>query len=257
MPAAADYTLLEPMRPERAHIRFTGRFEGRAVVWNAEVIALRAQPAPAAPFIHVGALGPEGRRLRVGLAFDALDAGALAKTVIMIRNYKRLRRGYMRFGEPERHTVTKIISGGQTGVDRAALDAARRRGVATGGYCPKGRRAEDGTIPADYGELIELATPDYPTRTRRNVAAADATLILTRGRLAGGSAYTAQVARRLGKPTLIVDLGHRPRIAVVHAWLAVHRVQVLNVAGPRESKAPGIYQDAKRFLARLWPDGRG
>ncbi len=253
MTAAPSYTLVEPACRERAHIRFAGRFDGRPVMWDAEVIALHAQPnaaPPDAPYIEIGAAGPYGRTLRVGLALAAIDPPALAKTVIMIRNYKRLRLGFMRFGERD-GVPAKVISGGQTGVDRAALDAASARGIATGGYCPKGRRAEDGVIPARYS-LTELRTADYPARTRRNARTADATLILTRGRLTGGSAYTAQVAQRLGKPLHVVDLASRPRAAPVRAWMAAHDVQVLNVAGPRESKAPGIQQQAKRFLLRLW-----
>ncbi len=254
MTAAPSYTLVEPARRDRARIRFAGRFDGEPVMWDAEVIALRAVPdAPsAAPYIEVGAVGPHGQLLRVGLALAAIDAPALAKTVVMIRNYKRLRHGYMRFGEPG-GTPAQVISGGQTGVDRAALDAASARGIATGGYCPKGRRAEDGVIPARY-RLTELRTVDYPARTRRNARAADATLILTRGRLAGGSAYTAAVVKRLGKPLQVVDLASRPQVAPLRAWLASHDVHVLNVAGPRESKAPGIYQQAKRFLLRLWTE---
>lgn len=254
MTAAPSYTLVEPARRERARIRFAGRFDGEAVMWDAEVIALRADPgAPStAPYIDVGAVGRHGRLLRVGLALAAIDPPALAKTVVMIRNYKRLRRGYMRFGEPG-GTPAQVISGGQTGVDRAALDAASARGIATGGYCPKGRRAEDGVIPARY-RLTELRTADYPARTRRNARVADATLILTRGRLAGGSAYTAAVAKRLGKPLQVVDLASRPQVAPLRAWLASHDVHVLNVAGPRESKAPGIYRQAKRFLLRLWSE---
>ncbi|MFP5348610.1 MAG: putative molybdenum carrier protein [Gammaproteobacteria bacterium] len=244
------YTLLEPLAPARAHIRFTGRFEGRAVTWDAQIIALRATGSLAAPYIEIGADGAHGRALRVGLPLATLDAPTLAKTVIMIRNYKRLRQGRMHFGETAA-TPVKIISGGQTGVDRAALDAARLCGIAIGGYCPKGRRAEDGPVPAHY-PLTELRTADYPTRTRRNARAADATLILTRGPLSGGSAYTARIARQLEKPLRVVDLSARPRVAPVRAWLSANAVRVLNVAGPRESKAPGIYRQAKRFLLGLW-----
>lgn len=167
------------------------------MTWDAEVIALRAGGSDAPgnrPYIDIGAPGAHGRILRVGLALRALDPPALAKTVIMIRNYKRLRRGRMEFGDAPARVITKIISGGQTGVDRAALDADAACGIAGGGFCPKGRRAEDGPIPPHY-PLTELASADYPTRTRRNVHAADATLVLTRGRLRGGTLYTVQVAR--------------------------------------------------------------
>lgn len=252
MAVAPSYTVIEPLRRDRARIRFTGPFEGREVTWDAEIIALGADAmAPTAPYLDIGSLGDHGRTLRVGLAVAALDPPTLAKTVIMIRNYKRLRRGHMHFGEGTLR-LTKVISGGQTGVDRAALDAARARGLEIGGYCPRGRRAEDGRIPPHY-PLIELGRADYAARTRRNAAYADATLILTRGRLTGGTAYTATVARRLGKPLLVVDLASRPRVADVSAWLTSNAVGVLNIAGPRETKAPGIYRDAKRYLYRLWP----
>lgn len=223
------------------------------MTWDAEVIALRAggsDAPPRRPYIDIGAPGAHGRVLRVGLALRALDAPALAKTVIMIRNYKRLRRGRMEFGDAAARVITKIISGGQTGVDRAALDAAAACGIAGGGFCPKGRRAEDGPIPAHY-PLTELASADYPTRTRRNVHAADATLVLTRGRVRGGTLYTVQVAQRARKPVLVVDLRTQPRVAPVRAWLHEHGVRVLNIAGPRETRAPGIHLDAKRFLLRL------
>lgn len=252
MPTAAPYTVVGSPQPDRARIRFTGSFEGRPVVWDAEVIALRAgrNDSSPRPYIDVGTRGEHGRALRVGLALTALDAPALAKTVIMIRNYKRLRRGRMEFGDATVQAITKIISGGQTGVDRAALDAAAARGIASGGFCPKGRRAEDGSIPPHY-PLTELASADYPTRTRRNVHAADATLVLTRGRVSGGTAYTVQVAQRAHKPVLVVDLAAQPRVAPVRAWLHDHGVRALNVAGPRETRAPGIHRDAKRFLLRL------
>lgn len=246
------YILVSPITPARAHIRFAGRFEGRAITWDAEIIALRAAGSRTTPYIEIGDDGAQGRALRVGLPLETLDTPTLAKTVIMIRNYKRLRRGRMHFGETL-GAPARVISGGQTGVDRAALDAARRCGIGIGGYCPKGRRAEDGTIPAHY-PLTELRSADYPIRTRRNAAAADATLILTRGPLSGGSAYTARVARQLKKPLLVIDLDARPRGAPVRAWLDASSVHVLNVAGPRESKAPGIYRQAHRFLLALWAE---
>lgn len=146
--------------------------------------------------------------------------------------------------------MAKIISGGQTGVDRAALDAARTLGLPLGGWCPRGRRAEDGTIPADY-PLRESLMRGYADRTLRNVSEADATLILCRGRLSGGSGLTAALARRLGKPALVVDLAGAPDIPRVLAWAREHRVVVLNVAGPRESKCPGIQRQATRFLLQV------
>jgi hypothetical protein len=152
--------------------------------------------------------------------------------------------------------IKKIVSGGQTGVDRAALDVALELGLACGGWVPLGRRAEDGRIPARY-PLRETATAAYPQRTRLNVRDADATLILTRGDPAGGTAFTIACARKLDRPCMLVDL-ERPDLeqvaAVVREWLGDERVRVLNVAGPRESSAPGIAEEAAAFLHRVLSD---
>jgi len=174
----------------------------------------------------------------------------------MMRNYKHLRRGRHKFGEalprpaPRHHTVEKIISGGQTGVDRAALDIALELGIPCGGWCPKGRRAEDGVLPPRY-PLAETETGDYRQRTRRNVQAADGTLILTRGTPGGGSALTRSLAGKLGKPCLVVDLAQDRNLRPVRVWIKTHGIGVLNVAGPRESGQSGIYDEARRFLARM------
>jgi len=149
--------------------------------------------------------------------------------------------------------MAKIISGGQTGVDRAALDAAGVLGLPRGGWCPRGRRAEDGAIPPAY-PLLETASRGYASRTLRNVRDADATLILCRGDLSGGSGLTAALARKLGKPFLVVDLAGRRSARQVLAWARQHRVGVLNVAGPRESKCPGIQGQATAFLLRVLGD---
>jgi predicted Rossmann fold nucleotide-binding protein DprA/Smf involved in DNA uptake len=100
--------------------------------------------------------------------------------------------------------LLKIVSGGQTGVDRGALDAALERGFACGGWCPCGRRAEDGRIPMRY-PLRKLDSGKYLDRTHRNVADADGTLIQSRGTLTGGTNATAQFARKIGKPLLAID----------------------------------------------------
>ncbi len=146
------------------------------------------------------------------------------------------------------HPVRKIVSGGQTGVDRAGLDAALALGLAVGGWCPRGRRAEDGVIPACY-PLKETASKDYRVRTRLNVRDSDATLILCRGSLAGGTRLTAAIARRMERPLCIADLSRRTQAPA--AWLRHHNVRRLNIAGPRESQAPGIGAEARRFLMRL------
>ncbi len=148
--------------------------------------------------------------------------------------------------------VIKIVSGGQTGVDRAALDAAREIGLPCGGWVPRGRRAEDGRVPARY-PMRETASWKYPQRTRLNVRDSDATLIVSRGAPAGGTALTASFARGAGRPCLVIDLDAETNAALAAArqWLIAHQVRVLNVAGPRESTAPGIAADAFDFLRAL------
>ncbi|MFQ5935422.1 MAG: putative molybdenum carrier protein [Acidiferrobacterales bacterium] len=147
----------------------------------------------------------------------------------------------------------RIISGGQAGVDRAALDVARELGVACGGWCPRGRRAEDGVISEIY-PLTETATTEYAERTEQNVLDADATLIITRGTPTGGTALTAQIARRAKRPYLIVDLQEVPAADTVRKWMTQHSALTLNVAGPRESGCPGIYDEAAAFLRPLLKD---
>jgi hypothetical protein len=146
------------------------------------------------------------------------------------------------FTQPRRF-CRHIVSGGQTGADRAALDFAIAQGYTHGGWAPRGRQAEDGPIPLKY-QLTALATGGYRHRTHRNVAGSDGTLILNLGDLAGGSLLTQAFARRMGKPLLVVplDVGvTRETVVGVLAWLREHKIQTLNVAGPRESQRPGIY----------------
>lgn len=144
----------------------------------------------------------------------------------------------------------RIVTGGQTGVDRAALDVGLGRGLNVGGWCPAGRRAEDGPIPEHY-PLTETDSEEYADRTRRNVEDAAVLLVLTEGPLAGGTALAVEVARRLGRPRLIVDLLSIPAATHVVNWLREHKASVVNVAGPRESSAPGIYERAAVFVGRV------
>jgi hypothetical protein len=146
--------------------------------------------------------------------------------------------------------VQRMVSGGQTGVDRAALDAAIAAGVDCGGWCPLGRLSEDGAVPDRY-PLQETPSSDYAERTLWNARDSDATLILTWGPPTEGTAYTAMCAQQLGKPVLIVDMNANPDADLVADWLRDRAIGTLNVAGPRESKAPGAYQAALRFLAEL------
>jgi len=144
----------------------------------------------------------------------------------------------------------KIVSGGQTGVDRGALDAAIELGIPHGGWCPRGRLAEDGRIPGRY-RLSETDSPEYPVRTERNVLDSDATLILYCGRLSGGTELTLRLAEKHEKPCLVVDLDDPPDFDAARRWLAETGPGTLNVAGPRESQSPGIAARAIQFLNEL------
>ncbi len=124
-------------------------------------------------------------------------------------------------------------------------------GIAHGGWCPKGRLAEDGTIPPQY-RLKETDSPLYTDRTERNVLESDATLILCRGPLSGGTELTLRLAQRHAKPHLVVDLNAASDVGAVRDWLAEVRAGTLNVAGPRESQAPGIGSQAADFLIALF-----
>ena len=151
----------------------------------------------------------------------------------------------------------KIVSGGQTGVDRGALQAAMDLGLDWGGWAPKGWRAEDGAIPPPYRERMqELATANYLGRTRRNVIDSHATLIITNAYpLGGGTLRTRFFCQELMRSHFTVSLGEADAAVKVRRWLgqffaAEHPVPfVLNVAGPRESKAGGIQKRTRRFLA--------
>ena len=136
----------------------------------------------------------------------------------------------------------KIISGGQTGVDRAALDFAIRHGYEHGGWCPRDRRAEDGTIPSAY-VLHETSSTDYVERTEQNVMDSDATLIVAREReLSGGTAFTKICAEQHRRPLLVVCErdGVANPAAALSKFIKQHKVCTLNVAGPRESQASGL-----------------
>jgi hypothetical protein len=142
----------------------------------------------------------------------------------------------------------KVVSGGQTGVDRAALDVARELGLPHGGWCPRGRRSEDGVIPAVYA-LRETPESRYEQRTEWNVRDADATLLLFRDELSGGTAFTFECVRSLGRSHALVDLDAGPDPLDLVEWIEAFRV--LNVAGPRESRTPGIYEQARAYLLDL------
>ncbi len=142
------------------------------------------------------------------------------------------------------------MSGGQTGVDRAALDAAIALEIAHGGWCPLGRLAEDGPIGEEY-QLQEHFSPKYSDRTKRNVQDSDGTLVLYRSILEGGTLRTSRYADNLNKPCIKVRLTHPGRIERVRDWIVANGIRKLNVAGPRASKEPEVYRMAIEYLMRL------
>jgi len=147
--------------------------------------------------------------------------------------------------------LKKIISGGQTGADRAALDAAIRLGIAHGGWVPLGRLAEDGCVPEHY-QVEEMPTDSYQERTRKNVLDSDGTLIISRGAPTGGTDFTRVQVLRHGKQLLGIDLNNQSNLkdaaSLIASWIELQRIEVLNVAGPRASKDPRVYQDTLNLL---------
>lgn len=160
--------------------------------------------------------------------------------------------------EGEGIMVSRIISGGQSGVDRAALDVAIDLDIPHGGWVPKGRKAEDGVIPEKY-RMKESPDGGYAGRTERNVIDSDGTLIISRGRLSGGSALTREFAARHGRPWIHIDINTTNAFEAaktIKIWAARRGIETLNVAGPRASQDPGIYRAAeqilKTFLSLEW-----
>lgn len=149
--------------------------------------------------------------------------------------------------------IQRIVSGGQTGVDRGALDAAIWLGIPHGGWCPQGRRSEDGPIPECY-QLMETQQRDYSVRTERNVVDSEATLVLYENELSGGTAFTVRMAKKHRKPLLVVDLNEPVDSREVLDWLINESIEVLNVAGPRESSRDGIADRARILLVDVLRD---
>ena len=147
-------------------------------------------------------------------------------------------------------TLKKIISGGQTGVDRGALDAALEAGFPCGGWAPAGRIAEDGPIPARY-PLAELPRGGYEERTLKNALDSDGTAIFYFGELEGGTRLTAQYCQEHRKPCELLNAGRlSPEQAAreLVAFVAGNGITVLNVAGPRASKWPGALDYARNTV---------
>ena len=158
------------------------------------------------------------------------------------------------------HPISKIVSGGQTGVDRAALDVAIFLEIEHGGWCPLGRRSEDGRIPEVY-RLRETTVRDYSVRTEKNVVDSDGTLILFQQKLSGGTKLTYSLAVKHNRPFLCFDLneigeanGHSSDSLL--RWIKKENIDTLNVAGPRESTSPGISKLAEAFMINTFEQGR-
>ena len=156
--------------------------------------------------------------------------------------------------------IRQLISGGQTGVQRAALDAALAQEFPCGGWCPKGRRTEDGPLPARY-PLQETDSPGYTKRTIQNVRDSDGTLIITRGAPTGRTESSLQSARKQGKPVLVIDLDAMPSAAAaadkILTWADRRFIRHPNVTGPRESRCPGIYAEALALLTGVLTQLKG
>ncbi|HZL89701.1 MAG TPA: putative molybdenum carrier protein [Pirellulaceae bacterium] len=146
--------------------------------------------------------------------------------------------------------LARIVSGGQTGVDRAALDAAIALEIPHGGWCPRGRLAEDGPIDARY-ELSETEQTDYRFRTECNVVDSDGTLLIYHRHLTGGTGLTYELTQRYQRPCFLVDVAKRVSLPLILGWLKEHFIETLNVAGPRESTQRGIYRRSYRLMSEL------
>ncbi|WP_300462420.1 putative molybdenum carrier protein [Desulfobacula sp.] len=146
--------------------------------------------------------------------------------------------------------LKKIISGGQTGADRAALDVALKFNLDHGGWISKGRRTEEGPLPMKY-QLREMESTDYRDRTKQNIIDSNGTVILSRGNLSGGSKLTQTFAKVLGRPNCFIDLLKTEEFEasiILKSFILENGIQILNVAGPRLSHHPWIYTDVKTVL---------
>lgn len=144
----------------------------------------------------------------------------------------------------------KVVSGGQTGVDQGALAGALATGTACGGWCPEGRRSEEGPIPAMY-PVTELPGAGYRERTLRNVLDSDGTAIIHDGELEGGTRLTWVFCEQHGRPSVLVDASALSRDQAVDAlveFVTANGLAVLNVAGPRASKWPGAFACTEGLL---------
>lgn len=156
--------------------------------------------------------------------------------------------------------ITKIISGGQTGVDQAALDTAIEFEIPTGGWCPRGGHDENGKCFLNrYSFLQETRSPNPDERTKLNIESSDGTLILLPkipipDNIKDGTLLTIQHADAVRKPYILISLEDSDQIEKILRWIDGNNVSVLNIAGPRESSAPGIYSNAREFFRTLYAE---
>ncbi|MGD8962413.1 MAG: putative molybdenum carrier protein [Desulfobacterales bacterium] len=150
--------------------------------------------------------------------------------------------------------IRKIISGGQTGADRAALDAAIKLSIPHGGWIPRGRLTEAGPLSDEYN-LTEMPSSSYPLRTEQNVIESSGTLIISHGRLSEGSDYTRKMAIKHQRPWLHIDLNQTPAFKaanIIRLWLDENQIEILNVAGPRASKDAKIYSAVLKLIESVY-----
>ena len=207
------------------------------------------------PWLYVSSKLVEDRKVLYSLIHDVIPGSFRSPPSCQICYKFNTKEPLERFEEDQKILkISKIISGGQTGVDRAALDVAIVLGLEHGGFCPKGRIAEDGIIPAEY-KMDEMDTEEYFARTMKNVQCSDGTIILHKGEIRGGTALKDEFCKIKKKPLLIINiLDEFKEIRVNFSrWLETKTITILNIAGPRESEGQ-IYKKAKDLLIRLLKD---
>lgn len=154
--------------------------------------------------------------------------------------------------------INKILSGGQTGADRGGLDASIVLGIEHNGYCPKGRKSEDGKIPKIYN-MIETESDKYPPRTLLNIKNSDGTIIFTKTPMGRGSELTIKFCKQETKPYAVIyyscfnsDKNEiKTMITNTAEWIKFRKINCLNIAGSRESHCPGIQETVKNFLVEV------
>ncbi len=149
--------------------------------------------------------------------------------------------------------LSKIISGGQTGADIAAVDAAIACGLPYGGYLPKGRKNEIGTVAATYTHFSELTNGGYPMRTKKNIEESEGTLVFYAFNVSGGTKMTVQHAYKVDKPVCLVEMSSftLQAVSTIRRWLYTNEITVMNVAGPRGSKQPDMYDYVYSVLVEV------